>query len=154
MDRKQSDLQLLPFNMASLKAIKKLRGKRDPFKTFWEELEAVLKCKHPKSNKWEQMEGDVILGEVWSQTIGEFYYKHKVHKFSYLYVKTQGLAIGRHGHNESANRGRQTRKVKEWYVFPDGSMHFCGKDQFHQLYNGYDGPIYVLSVKISRNGTR
>lgn len=155
MGQQQNDLRPMPFNKARLKEIRRLRGEYDAFQSFWDELEILLKCKHPKSNEWERMENDdVVLGEVWSQPIGEIYYKHTVHKFSYLYVKSQGLAIGRHGHNEPANGGKQTRKVKEWYVFPDGSIHFCGKDQEHQLFNKDDTPIYVLSVKISSNGTR
>lgn len=155
MEQRQNDLQLLPFNRARLKEIRRLRGENDPFKSFWDELEIVLKCKHPKSNEWERMENDdVVLGEVWSQTIGEFYYKHTVHKFSYLYVKSQGLAIDYHGHSEPANDGKQTRKIKEWYFFPDGKMYYCGKDGQHKLYNKYGEPIYVLSVKISSNGTK
>lgn len=155
MRQQQNDFRPMPFNKARLKEIRRLRGKHDAFQSFWDELEILLKCKHPKSNDWERMENDdVVLGEVWSQTIGEIYYKHTVHKFSYLYVKSQGLAIGVHGHNEPANGGKQTRKVKEWYIFPDGSIYFCGKDEYHQLYNKYDKPIYVLSVKISSNGTR
>lgn len=155
MRQQQNDLRLMPFNQARLNEIRRLRGKYDGFQSFWDELEIVLKCKHPKSNKWERMENDyVVLGEVWKQTIGEIYYKHTVHRFSYLYVKSHGLVIGRHGHNEPANEGKQTRKVKELYIFPDGLISVCGKDQEHQLYNKYDKPIYVLSVKISSNGTR
>jgi len=155
MGQQQNDLRPMPFNKARLKEIRRLTGKCDAFQSFWDELEIVLKCRHPKSNEWERMKNDdVVLGEVWRQPIGEFYYKHTVHKFSYLYVKSQGLAIGGHGHNEPANGGKQTRKIKEWYVFPDGSIYFCGKDEYYQLYNKYDKPIYVLSVKISSNGTR
>ena len=150
---RQQDLR--PFNMARLKDIQKVRGMYDPFQSFWDELEIVLKCKHPKSNEWERMDNDdVVLGEVWSQSIGQIYYKHTVHKFSYLCVVSQGLAIGMHGHNEPANGGKQIRKIKEWYVFPDGMIYFCDKGEEHRLFNKYDHPIYVLSVKICSNGTR
>lgn len=153
---KQQRKDLRPFNMARLKEIRKVRGRRrDSFQSIWDELEMVLKCKHPKSNEWERMDNDdVVLGEVWSQHIGEFYYKHTVHRFTYLYVESQGLAIGKHGHNEPANGGKQVRKVKEWYIFPDGKIYFCVKDELHKLVNNYGHPIYVLSVKISSNGTR
>lgn len=150
---RQQDLR--PFNKARLKEIQKVRGIYDPVQSFWDELEIVLKCKHPKSNEWERLDNDdVVLGEVWSQSIGQIYYKHTVHKFSYLCVASQGLAIGTHGHNEPANGGKQIRKIKEWYIFPDGMIYFCDKDGEHGLFNKYDHPIYVLSVKICSNGTR
>ena len=99
MRQQRKDLQ--PFNMACLKKIRKLRGKRDPLKLFWDELEMVLKCNHPKINEWERMaNNEIILGEVWSRRIGEFYYKHTVHRFTYLYVESQGLAIAEHGHED------------------------------------------------------
>ena len=96
---------------------------------------------------------DVVLGEVWSQPIGEFYYKNTVHRFAYLYVESQGLAIADHGHEEPVHGGEQVRKIKEWYVFPDGRMELCRKDCKHRLVNNYGKPIYVLSVKIGSNGT-
>ena len=148
---------LRSFNVMQLKKIEKVREKYgpDPFQSFWNELERVLKCKQQTSNEWKRMEKDaVVLGDVGSQSIGEFYYKHTVHKFSYLYVASQGLAIGMHGHNEPANRGKQIRKVKEWYIFPDGIIHFCDKDEKHQLVNSFGYPIYVLSVKVCKKGTR
>ncbi len=153
--QQQTDLRPQPFNMARLSEIRKTRGKHDVFQPFWDELEIILKCKNPRINEWDKMENDdVVLGEVWAQTIGEIYYRHTVHKFSYLYVKTNGLAIGKHGHYEPANGGKQIRKFKEWYVFPDGSIHFCGKDKEHQLFNSENSPIYVLSVKVGSNGIR
>ena len=154
MGQRQNDLRPSSFNQAKLKGIRRLRGNYDAFRTFWDELEMILKCNPPKRNEWKRMNNGFVVGEVWSQPIGEIYYKHTVHKFSYLYVQSQGLAISRHGHNEPANGGKQIRKVKEWYVFPDGTIHFCGKDEEHQLFNQYDAPIYVLSVKISSKGTR
>lgn len=150
---RQQDLR--PFNMARLREIQKARGKNDSCQLFWDELAIVLKCKHPKINEWQRMENDdIVIGEVWSQPIGELYYKHTVHKFSYLCVASEGLAIRMHGHDEPANCGKQIRRVKEWYVFPDGMIHFCGKGQKHQLFNKNDHPIYVLSIKICSNGTR
>ena len=86
--------------------------------------------------------------------IGQFYYKHTVHEFSYLFVASKGLAIRMHGHDKPANRGKQIRKVREYYIFPDGTIYFCRKGQKHQLFNKYDHPIYVLSIKIYSNGTR
>ena len=51
-----------------------------------------------------------------------------------------------HGHEELANGGKQKRKIKEWYVFPDGRVEVCDKGQLHRLVNDYGMPIYVLSV--------
>lgn len=141
--------------MVRLKKIREVRGEKDPFWAFWNELEDVLKCKKPKSNEWKQMDNDdIVLGEVWTQSIGEFYYKHRVHKFSYLYVASQGLVIDMHGHDEPANGGKQVRKTKEWYFYPDGAVYFCDKGEKHVLFNPYNHPIYVLSVKACSNGQR
>lgn len=152
MRQQRNDLR--PFNMALLKEIRKVRGKRDPFKSFWDELEEILKYKDSESNEWERMNNDdIVLGEVWSQPIGEYYYKHNVHKFSYLYVESQGLAIAEHGHEEPVNGGNQVRKVREWYIFPDGTMAVCRKGEKHSLLNDYGKPIYVISIKITRETT-
>lgn len=147
---------LRPLNLAKLEEFRKLRAPgHDSYKSFWDELESVLRCRHPRSNVWEQMEkDDIVIGNVWKQNIGNFYYKHTVHKFSYLYVKSPGLAIRRHSHTEPANNGEQIRKIKEWYFFSTGEVFFCDKDEKHQLENPYDFPIYVLSVKVCRNGRR
>ena len=68
-------------------------------------------------------------------------------------MESQGLAIARHGHEELVHGGKQIRKIKEWYIFPDGKMSFCGKDETHELVNIYGKPIYVLSINVSSNGT-
>lgn len=158
MIQTRNDLQT--FNMACLRKIRKIRRKKylfsDPYELFWNELEAILRTKHPSQrSEWEKLENNqVILGEVWSQPIGEFYYNHTVHKFTYLYIGSEDLAIAEHGHEEPANNGKQVKKIKEWYVFPDGTMSMCAKDEKHKLFNHYGEPIYVLSVKISSKGTR
>ena len=77
-----------------------------------------------------------------------------VHEFNYLYVETQGLAIAKHGHQAPANGGKQIRKIKEWYVFPDGTIELCRKDEKHSLVNNFGKPIFVLSIKSYSNGTR
>ena len=69
-------------------------------------------------------------------------------------MESEGEAVGMHGHEELANRGKQKRKIKEWYVFPDGHVEFCDKGQMHRLVNNYGMPIYVLSIKSCRNGIR
>lgn len=155
---KQTRKDLKPFDMASLEEIRKLRGEMysgGDNRLFWDELETILKrADYSQSDEWERMDNDeVVLGEVWSQPIGEFYYKNTVHKFAYLYVESQGLAIADHGHEEPVHGGKQIRKIKEWYVFPDGRMELCRKDCKHRLVNNYHRPIYVLSVKIGSNGT-
>lgn len=151
MEKQRNDLQ--PFNMERVNEIREIRGERDSIKSFWNELEIILKNKDPTKNEWERMDNDeVVKGEVWSHPIGEFYYKNTVHIFSYLYVESQELAIDLHGHYEPANNGKQTRKVKEWYIFSNGKYTFCGKDCKHRLFNRSNGPIYVLSVKVKRRG--
>ena len=146
---------LRSFDMICLKKIREGGGEYNTLKSFLDELEVVLKDNVSESNRWERMENDeIVLGKVWRQYIGNYYYKHTVHKFSYLYVGTSGLAIDWHGHEETANYGKQIRKVEEWYVFPDGKVLFCGKGEKHRLFNKFDKPIYVLSVKVCSNGTR
>lgn len=157
MKQQRKDLQ--PFDMVRLEEIRRLRDEMlccgGSNYHFWDELQTILKsADYYPSNKWERMNNDdVVLGEVWSQPIGEFYYKNTVHKFTYLYVESQGLAIADHGHEELTRDGKQIRKIKEWYVFPNGIMELCDKDCKHRLLNDYGEPIYVISVKISRNGT-
>jgi len=146
---------LRPFDMARLVELRELRGPNDSLRLFWKELESVLQDQYTKSNEWKKMvQSDIVKGEVWQQYIGAFYYRHTRHWFSYLYVETSGLAIDWHRNTEPANRGKQSRKVKEWYVLPDGTALFCGKDQMHQLFNEHEGPIYVLSIKTGSKGTR
>lgn len=149
---------LKPFDMARLNEFRKLMsdkyGGEGPNKSFWDELECILKC-NPKSYEWERMvNNEMVLGEVWSQPIGEFYYKNTVHRFSYLYVESQGLAISEHGHEEPFHDGKQIIKVWEWYIFPDGKMELCKKDCTHKLVNDYGKPIYVISLKICSNAIR
>jgi len=151
------DLQ--QFNLAGLREIRKVRRKihryGDPYELFWNEIEAVLRTKPPYlENEWQKLEKDFVIGEVWSQPIGEFYYNHTVHRFSYLYVESSGVAIEEHGHEEPANGGKQMRKMKEWYIFPDGRSELCSKGETHRLVNNYGKPIYVLSIKIGGKGIR
>lgn len=129
------------------------RGKV-PNRSFWKELNSVIQTK-TKSYKWIKKPKDkVVLGDVWELRIGEFYHKHTVHKFTCLYAEydpEQEVVIDSHGHQEPFHGGKQIKKVKEWYFFPDGKMEFCNKDKFHQLVNRYGKPIYVLSVKVMSN---
>lgn len=158
MKQQRKDLQ--SFNMERLKEIRKLRSKMycgGDNKLFWDELEAIITSEdYAQSEEWERMDNDdVVIGEVWSQPIGEFYYKHNVHKFAYLYIESQGLAIREHGHSELVHNGeRYRREFTEWYVFPDGSMELCRKYFTHSLKNNFGKPIYVLSIKIGSNGNR
>lgn len=156
MQKHRKDLQ--PFDMKRLNEIRKLRkGDKCYFSagdnsSFWDELECILKC-NPKSHMWARKDNDgIVLGEVWYQRVGEFYYKHTVHKFEYMYVESEELVIDWHGHEEAANHGKQTKKIREFYIFPDGRIEMCGKDCKHRLINDYGKPIYVLSLKICSNG--
>ena len=142
----EKETKLSKFNTIKLNRLKNLIG---PFNYFWDELEDVLKY---KNNNWKKLKNDIVVSEVWEQYIGQVFYKHTVHKFSYLYIENPGLAIKMHGHKEPANYGKQIRKIKEWYIFPDGTVEFCGKDEEHQLFNKFDHPIYVLSIKVSKKG--
>ena len=155
----RKDLQ--PFNLAQLNEIRKIRAENhyrwgDQYETFWKELEIILSMKnYYKNAEWVKMQNDeVVLGDVWSRPIGNFNYRHTVHEFNYLYVETQGLAIAKHGHQAPANGGKQIRKIKEWYVFPDGTIELCRKDEKHSLVNNFGKPIFVLSIKSYSNGTR
>lgn len=159
MQQHRKDLQ--PFDMKRLNEIRKLRkGNKCYFSagansSFWDELECILKC-NPKSHMWAKKDNDdIVLGEVWYQRVGEFYYKHTVHKFEYMYVESvesEELVIGWHGHEEEVNHGKQTKKIREFYIFPDGRIEMCGKDCKHRLINNYGKPFYVLSLKICSNG--
>ncbi len=145
---------LKSFNMACLEGIREVMRKlycgKGPNENFWNELECVLKC-NPKNREWKRMEGENILGEVWIQDIGAFYHKHTVHRFSYLYVQSQGLAVAEHGHEELFHDGKQVKKLSEWYIFPDGRIEFCRRGETHKLVNNYTEPIYVLSIKVGSN---
>ena len=161
MKQQRKDLQ--PFDMNRLEEIRKLRNEMycgGNNKLFWDELEAVITSEsYTQSDEWERMDNDdVVLGEVWSQPIGEFYYKNTVHRFAYLYVESQGLVIGEHGHSEQVHEGRMYRRYRrqwaEWYGFPDGRMELCRKYLTHKLVNNFGKPIYVLSIKIGSNGNR
>ncbi len=153
---KRSDLK--PFDMECLEEIKKLRDEMHCGRanwSFWEELEFILKSNNePRSNVWEKLVPDeVVIGDVWSCHIGDFYYANTVHRFTYLYVETPGMAIAEHGHSKRVHNGKHIKKTTEWYVYPDGRMEICKKDEKHSLNNRYGKPIYVLSVKVS-NRTR
>lgn len=148
------------FNLERLAELRKVRRENersywleDPYSCFWNELEFLLGLKK-EIGSWEKLEGEDIKGDVWTQKIGDFYHKRMVHRFSCLYVESQGEVIAEHGHEEPANGGKQRRKIKEWYVFPDGTTEVCNKDQKHKLVNNFGKPIYVLSIKVCRNGTR
>lgn len=121
-----------------------------PMDCFWEEIRAILRITKPSS--WKKLKGKDIKGNVWQQTIGEYCHKHTVHRFTWLYVNSTGEVISEHGHEEPANGGKQTRRFKEWYIFPDGIIRICDKGETHSLFNNYGEPIYVLSIKVGSNG--
>ena len=157
MKQQRKDLQ--PFNMARLNEIREVRKKRrrmmrgDSHEVFWSELEAILHTKEQSTkNEWEQLENEFVRGKVWTQPIGNFYYHCTVHEYSYLYVESDGLAVDEHGHERRVHGGRNIQKIKEWYIFPDGSIEMCDKDEKHKLVNNYGHPIYVISLKVSGRG--
>ena len=149
---------LRPFDMKRLNELRKLRkgniwwysdnGKNS---SFFNELECVLKC-NPKSYFWTKKDNDkIVLGDVWSQPIGKYYHKHTVHVFEYMYIGSQGIVIDFHSHQEVIHGGKQIAKITEFYIFDDGTMYVCPKDQEHALINTYGRPIYIISLKICRN---
>lgn len=147
---KRTDLK--PFDMECLEEIREKRRKMNgggQDRQFFEELELILKDKQ-LNHEWSLMPKDEkVLGEVWSQPIGNRIYERNVHKFEYIYTPTQGLVIDRHGHTQKVNKGKQQdMKIKEWYIFPDGTIKMCRKDKEHVLINNYGEPIYVISVKV------
>lgn len=151
---KRSDLK--PFDMECLEEIKKRRevmfcGRGNW--SFWEELEFILthdsmSMERAANKGWEKLEKDeVVIGDVWSYHIGDFYYANTVHSFTYLYVETQGMAIAEHGHTKRVHNGKDIKKATEWYIYPNGKMEICKKDETHSLENKFGKPIYVLSIK-------
>lgn len=162
----EQEKNLQPFNMAYLRKLRNIRQEslckfgwgytQDPYDTFFFELGMILSITPRPCQPWIRYNKDnVIQGDAWHQRIGEFHYKHKVHRFEFLYAESNGCVIAEHGpHEEPANRGTQIRKIKELYFFPDGTVKVCNKDEKHSLYNHFDHPIYVLSVKICNGGDR
>lgn len=87
---------------------------------------------------------DVVLGEVWFQSIGYYQYRNTIHKYEYLYVLPRnGIIIGEHGHGKLVYGGQQIRKIKEWYIFSNGDMNLCRKGKTHSLVHHGD-PMYHL----------
>lgn len=157
---------LRQFDMECLDEMRRImedrHGCAGPVKDFLDELKKILSmgtvsCKWVKKPK----EG-IVKGDVWECPIGQFYHKRTLHRFAYLYAEydpKQEVVIDSHGHEEKGtdkepfHGGKQVKKVKEWYIFPDGKVEFCDKDELHQLINNYGKPIYVISVKSMSNAT-
>ena len=152
MREQRSDLK--SFDMAQLQMLRELRNNMycgGDNRLFFDELEDIIKrTDYNFPPVWERMvNNDIILGEVWSQPIGYFRYKNTVHKYEYLYIASTGLVIAEHGHEKILDRcgNQQVRKIKEWYIFPNGDMKLCKKDHTHRLIH-HGSPMYVISLKI------
>ncbi len=154
-------MRLKQFDMEALKTTRKTVFKRYKESgcycgtySFWRELEQIIRSKS-ESYEWIKKPKDmIVLGDVWEYQIGTFNYKHRLHRFAYLYAEydeNQEMVIADHGHKELCNKGTQIKKVKEWYIFPDGRVEYCRKDAMHHLVNNYHEPIYVLSIKSMSN---
>ena len=134
-----------------------------PLECFWKEIKAILRTTE-KPASWKKLKGKDIYGDVWQQEIGQYMHHHTVHRFAWLYVKDTGEVIGEHGHEEPVNtrknakgkqiKSKQTKRFKEWYVFPDGNVIVCPRGKTHRLVNHFGKPIYVLSIKVGSNSTR
>lgn len=156
--RMRRDLKHL--DMERLNEMRQIMAKKylskGPNCSFWDELEIILQTE-TESHEWVQKpKGGIILGNVWECPIGKFYHRHTVHIFAYLYAEydpQQELVIDSHDHKELFHGGKQVKKIKEWYIFPDGTVKFCDKDEFHQLINDYGKSIYVISVKSMSKAT-
>lgn len=131
---------------------KKYKG-RGPNANFWDELEQLVK-RTPKRYDWEKMENnEIVLGEVWSQPIGTFYYKKVQHRYTYMHVEFNGLVIAEHGPHREWRYDEEDGQIisfSEWYIFPDGHMELCPKNGTHQLVNHYGYPFYLISLKIGK----
>ena len=149
MIERRTDLK--SFNMERLQRIRELRNEMycgGNNRLFLDELEHIITSADYNPTIWERKENnDIILGEVWSQPIGIYRYLNTVHKYEDLYIASNGLVIGEHGHEELVHNNQDIRKIKEWYIFPDGSMQLCRKGETHKLIH-YGEPMYVISLKI------
>lgn len=150
--------KLRTFDMDCLNEMRQIMQDRyqskGPNYSFWNELEAILQFGTEKQKWIKKPKHGVVLGNVWECSIGGFYYKHTVHQFAYLYAEydpKQKVVIDSHRHQEPFHDGKQVKKIKEWYIFPDGKVEFCDKYEFHKLVNDYGKPIYVISVKSMSN---
>lgn len=129
-----------------------------PLDCFWKEIKEILRTTE-KPASWKKLKGKDIHGDVWQQKIGQYMHHHTVHRFAWLYVESTGEVIGEHGHEEPVNtrkktKSKQTKRFKEWYVFPDGTIAVCPRGETHRLINSFGKPIYVLSIKVGSNSTR
>lgn len=151
MREQRTDLQ--SFGMAQLQELRKLRSNMHcggDNRLFFDELEDIIKRTDINFlPAWERMDNnDIILGEVWTQLIGYYRYKNTVHKYEYMYVLPRNsIVIGEHGHEELVHNGQQIRKIKEWYIFPNGNMTLCRKGHTHYLVH-HGEPMYLISLKI------
>lgn len=152
MEQIRKDLR--SFDLAKLEEMRAIRAAmyrgRDNW-LFWDELESIITRKGYKTSEWTKIEKDgvVVLGDVWEQPIGRFWYDKSVHEYAYLYTESTDVVIDWHGHNRLIQNGKNVLKTREWYTFPDGRMEFCPKDEKHRLVNTYGKPIYVISTKIT-----
>lgn len=131
--------KLKSFDMAKLAKLREYGGLEE---RLYEELEVFISGEEYLGANWELLKDEP--GEVWRQDIGTITYHREKHIFSYLYVKSTGLAVGLHGHKNVEHPDWETT---EYYVFPDGRIEECSVGDEHTLVNIYGRPIYVLSVK-------
>ena len=166
---KEQRTDLKSFDMAQLQTLRKLRSNMycgGNNRLFFDELEDIITREDYNPNStWERMKNDdIISGEVWTQLIGYYRYKNTVHKYEYIYLLPRNVTfideyghekimercdISEHGHEEIVERCgcQQIRKIKEWYIFPNGIMRLCRKGQTHHLYH-HGKPMYLISLKI------
>lgn len=149
---------LEPLGMARIREYRYVMSRKyngqGPNSTFWDELEYII-IRSSKRYDWERMKNsDIVNGEVWSQPIGNFYHRCKIHRYTYMHIESKGLVIAEHGpHHEWRydEKDGQVISFSEWYIFPDGSMEFCPKNGKHRLVNYYGHPFYLISLKIGSN---
>lgn len=165
MEEKITATRKMKFTEKDLKSIREKTMRsywlESPLDCFWNEIKAILRTTE-KPASWKKLKGKHIHGDVWQQVIGQYMHHHTVHRFAWLYVKDTGEVIGEHGHEEPVNirkdtkgkKSKQTKRFKEWYVFPDGTIAVCPRGKTHRLVNSFGKPIYVLSIKVGSNSTR
>ena len=144
--------ELRPRDFSYLDAIS-MMGKCEKYYIDWisHELQNLLEFTQP--HDWVKKEGELFAGNVLEQYIGTVYHKHTKHVYTCLYIASDGPAVFRHGHAEVLPNG-DIKKTKEWYIFSDGHIEFCNKDDVHDLVNNSNKPIYVISVKVTGRGHR
>ncbi len=146
------------FTITTLRKLKKIRQnlfnfpKKDPYHALWKELYTILHTSNPKVWKELQLKTITGFGKVKVQKLGTFYYKHTMHKFTWLCLEPHSL-IGEHSHtkyvNKNGKKGGQAKNITEILFYPNGIDSICKPGESHCIENTSNSELYILSVEIS-----